>query len=84
MRDKHEPHPVAEHRPAADLLARLALPTHAATYEPKRPQLRILAVAGRIVRTVHSVRHLLTIDAAWPRADVVIARMPRFCALPVP
>jgi len=40
--------------PAADLLAwtaRLALPAHAASYEPKRLRLRILAVAGRIVHT---------------------------------
>lgn len=39
---------------AADLLAwcaRLALPAHAASYEPNRRWLRIPAVAGRIVRT---------------------------------
>jgi Transposase DDE domain group 1 len=48
---------------AADLLAwtaRLALPAHAATYEPKRLRLRILAVAARIVTTAR--RRLLKID----------------------
>jgi DDE family transposase len=48
---------------AADLLAwcaRLALPASAATYEPKRLRLRILAVAGRIVRTAR--RRILKID----------------------
>jgi hypothetical protein len=42
---------------AADLLAwcaRLALPAQVATYEPKRLRLRILAVAGRIVRAACS------------------------------
>ena len=50
---------------AADLLAwtaRLALPTSAASYEPKRLRLRILAVAGRIVRTAR--HHTLHIDPA--------------------
>ena len=52
---------------AADLLAwtaRLALPASAATYEPKRLRLRILAVAGRIVHTAR--RRILHIDPAWP------------------
>ncbi len=52
---------------AADLLAwtaRLALPTHAATYEPKRLRLRILAVAGRLVRTAR--RRILTSTQPGP------------------
>lgn len=48
---------------------RLALPTAAATYEPKRMRLRILAVAGRIVHTAR--RRTLKIDPAWPWADVI-------------
>ncbi len=51
---------------AADLLAwcaRLALPAQVATYEPKRLRLRILAVAGRLVRTAR--RRILHIDPAW-------------------
>jgi hypothetical protein len=52
---------------AADLLAWtacLALPATAATYEPKRLRLRILAVAARIVTTAR--RWILKIDPAWP------------------
>jgi hypothetical protein len=48
---------------AQDLLAwcsRLALPAPATSYEPKRLRLRILAVAGRIVRTAR--RRVLHID----------------------
>jgi hypothetical protein len=70
---------------AADLLAwcaRLALPATAATYEPKRLRLRILAVAGRIVRTAR--RRILRIDPDWPWADVIISAHARLCALPVP
>jgi hypothetical protein len=70
---------------AADLLAwcaRLALPPTAATYEPKRLRLRILAVAGRIVRTAR--RRILRIDPDWPWADVIISAHARLCALPVP
>ena len=70
---------------AADLLAwtaRLALPASAATYEPKRLRLRILAVAGRIVRTAR--RRVLRIDPAWPRADVITTAHQRLCALPAP
>jgi hypothetical protein len=70
---------------AQDLLAwtaRLALPTPAANYEPKRLRLRILAVAGRIVRTA---RHrLLKIDPAWPWAEVITTAHARLAALPVP
>jgi len=50
---------------AQDLLAwcaRLALPAPATSYEPKRLRLRILAVAGRIVRTAR--RRVLHIDPA--------------------
>ncbi len=70
---------------AADLLAwtaRLALPESAATYEPKRMRLRILAVAGRIVRTAR--RRILRIDPAWPRADAITTAHARLCALPAP
>jgi hypothetical protein len=70
---------------AADLLAwtaRLALPTTAATYEPKRLRLRILAVAGRIVRTAR--RRILHIDPAWPWADLITSAHTRLCALPAP
>ena len=70
---------------AADLLAftaRLALPASAATYEPKRLRLRILAVAGRIVRTAR--RRVLHIDPHWPRADAIITAHARLCALPAP
>ena len=52
---------------AADLLAwcaRLALPASAASYEPKRMRLQILATAGRLVRTAR--RHILHIDKTWP------------------
>ena len=68
---------------AHDLLAwtaRLALPTSAASYEPKR--LRILAVAGRIVRTAR--RRLLKIDPAWPWAEVITTAHARLMALPAP
>jgi hypothetical protein len=70
---------------AADLLAwtaRLALPATAATYEPKRLRLRILAVAGRIVRTAR--RRILHIDPHWPWADVIIDAHARLSTLPVP
>jgi hypothetical protein len=70
---------------AADLLAwtaRLALPAAAATYEPKRLRLRILAVAGRIVRTAR--RRLLKIDPAWPWAALITTAHARLAALPVP
>ena len=70
---------------AADLLAwtaRLALPALAATYEPKRLRLPILAVAGRIVRTAR--RRVLHIDPAWPWADVITTAHQRLCALPAP
>src|ERR1700736_6163978 len=51
---------------AADLLAwtqRLALTGAAARYEPKRLRLRILSVAGRLVRTAR--RTLLKIPDTW-------------------
>jgi hypothetical protein len=70
---------------AADLLAwtaRLALPITAATYEPKRLRLRILAVAGRIVRTART--RTLKIDPAWPWADMITTAHARLTALPVP
>jgi len=70
---------------AADLLAgtaRLALPASVATYEPKRPRPRILAVAGRIVRTTR--QRILKIDPAWPRSDVIITAHAQLTALHVP
>ncbi|MGH4016084.1 MAG: transposase [Pseudonocardiaceae bacterium] len=70
---------------AADLLAftaRLALPPTAATYEPTRLRLRILAVAGQIVTTGR--QHLLKIDPSWPWAEVITTAHARLLALPVP
>ena len=70
---------------ATELLAwcaRLALPTSAALYEPKRLRLRLLAVAGRIVRTAR--RHILKIDPAWPWADTITTAHTRLATLPVP
>jgi hypothetical protein len=70
---------------AQDLLAwcaRLALPATAARYEPKRLRLRILAVAGRIVRSAR--RRVLRIDPAWPWADTITTAHSRLAALPVP
>ena len=70
---------------AQDLLAwcaRLALPAKAAIYEPKRLRLRILAVAGRIVRTAR--RRVLHIDPAWPWADTIITAHARLAALAAP
>jgi hypothetical protein len=70
---------------AADLLAwtaRLALPAHAATYEPKRLRLRILAVAARIARTAR--RRILKIDPAWPWADTITTAYTQLTALPAP
>ena len=70
---------------AQDLLAwtaRLALPTTAATYEPKRLRLRILATAGRLVRSAR--RTVLHIDPTWPWADTITLAHTRLRALPVP
>jgi hypothetical protein len=68
---------------AQDLLAwcaRLTLPT--AGYEPKRMRLRILATAGRLVRTAR--RHVLHIDPTWPWAEAITTAHTRLSALPVP
>jgi len=70
---------------AADLMAataRLALSATAATYEPKRLRLRILAVAGRIVRTAR--RLILKIDPAWPWAEVITTAHTQLMTLPTP
>jgi Transposase DDE domain group 1 len=70
---------------AQDLLAwcaRLALPTPTAGYEPKRLRLRLLAVAGRIVRTAR--RRMLRIDANWPWAQTITTAHARLTALPAP
>lgn len=70
---------------AQDLLAwtaRLALPAPAAGYEPKRLRLRVLAVAGRLVRTAR--RRVLHIDPAWPWADTITTAHTRLTALAVP
>jgi len=70
---------------AADLLAwcaRLALPPNGAIYEPKRLRLRILTVAGRIVRSAR--RRVLHIDPAWPWAEAITTGHARLCTLPAP
>jgi hypothetical protein len=70
---------------AQDLLAwcaRLALPDSAAGYEPKRMRLRILATAGRLVRSAR--RHVLHIDPTWPWTTTITTAHARLCALPVP
>jgi hypothetical protein len=70
---------------AHDLLAwctRLALPATVAGYEPKRLRLRILATAGRLVRSAR--RHVLHIDSTWPWAETITTAHTRLRALPVP
>jgi hypothetical protein len=70
---------------ATELLAwcaRLALPATAKLYEPKRLRLRILAVAGRLVRTAR--RRILKIDPAWPWANIITTAHARLALLPVP
>jgi hypothetical protein len=70
---------------ASELLAwcaRLALPARAALHEPKRLRLRILATAGRLVRTAR--RTTLKIDPDWPWADVITHAHTRLRALPMP
>jgi hypothetical protein len=66
---------------ANDLLAwtqRLALTDPATSYEPKRLRLRILTVAGRLVRTGR--RQLLHIDPAWPGAHQITTAHTRLTA----
>jgi Transposase DDE domain group 1 len=70
---------------ATDLLAwcaRLALPVTVAAYEPKRLRLRILATAGRLVRSAR--RHILHIDPTWPWAETITSAHARLCALAIP
>jgi hypothetical protein len=70
---------------ASELLAwcaQLALPAGSALYEPKRLRLRILAVAGRLVRTAR--RTTLKIDPNWPWATAITLAHTRLRALPVP
>ena len=62
--------------------ARLALPATAAGYEPKRMRLRILATAGRLVRSAR--RRVLHIDPTWPGAAAITTAHTRLCALPAP
>jgi hypothetical protein len=68
---------------AADLLAwtqHLALTgTPARTWEPKRLRLRLLNIAGRIVRTGR--RHLLRLPRGWPWTDPLLAGHQRLNAL---
>jgi hypothetical protein len=67
---------------AADLLAwtqRLALTGTAARYEPKRLRLRILGVAGRLVRTAR--RTVLKIPDTWPWAREITTAHARLTAL---
>lgn len=69
--------------PAADLLAwcqRLALTGPAAAYEPKRLRLRILAVAGRLIRTGHC--RLLKIPHDWPWAEQITTAHTRLATFP--
>ena len=69
---------------AADLLAwtqHLALAgTPARTWEPKRLRLRLLNVAGRMVRTGR--RHRLRLPRGWPWNDPLLAGHHRLSALP--
>jgi len=67
---------------AALALAAVALPAAAALYEPKRLRLRILAVAGRLVRAGR--RTTLKIDPNWPWATTITLAHTRLRALPVP
>jgi Transposase DDE domain group 1 len=70
---------------ATDLLAwtqRLALTGPAASYEPKRLRLRILAVAGRLVRTAR--RQLIKINPAWPWAHEITTAHDRLTAFAPP
>ena len=70
---------------AQDLLAwcaRLALPGATAHYEPKRLRLRLLAVAGRLVRTAR--RRVLHIDPDWPWAATITTAHTRLAALTLP
>jgi hypothetical protein len=68
---------------AADLLTwaqHLALTgTPARTWEPKRLRLRLLAVAGRIVRTGR--RHLLRLPRGWPWTGLITTGHQRLHAL---
>lgn len=68
---------------AADPLAwcaRLALPATAAGHEPERPRLRILATAGRLVRSAR--RRILNINPTWPWAEAITAAHARLRASP--
>jgi hypothetical protein len=70
---------------AQDLLAwtqRLTLTGPAASYEPKRLRLRILAIAGRLIRTGR--RQLLKIDPAWPWASEITHAHARLAAFAAP
>ena len=68
---------------ANDLLAwtqHLALAgTDARTWEPKRLRLRLLSVAGRIVRTAR--RRFMRLPRDWPWTDAVLAGHRRLAAL---
>ncbi|GAA3445744.1 IS1380 family transposase [Planomonospora venezuelensis] len=70
---------------ACELLAwmqMLALDGPARRYEPKRLRLRLLAVAGRLVRGGRRVR--LRVAARWPWAMQLTAAIARLQALPAP
>ena len=54
----------------------------AASYETKRLRLRILAVAGRLVRTAR--RPLLHIDPTWPWARQITTAHARLTAFAGP
>ena len=57
-------------------------PAAPALYEPKLLRLRILAVAGRLVRSGR--RRVLHIDPHWPWAETITTAHARLGALPVP
>ncbi|WP_406316051.1 IS1380 family transposase [Streptosporangium sp. NBC_01639] len=70
---------------ACELLAwmqLLALDGPARRYEPKRLRLRLLAVAGRLVRGGRRVR--LRLAARWPWVIQIITAIARLQALPAP
>jgi hypothetical protein len=60
----------------------LALDGPARHWEPKRPRLRLFAIAGRLVRGGRRLR--LRIAARWPWAPQLITAVTRLQALPAP
>lgn len=56
--------------------------TDAGRYEPKRLRLRLLAIAGRLVRGGRRLH--LRIPQQWPWATQIITALTRLHALPAP